>query len=548
MLLQVTYISTFLFTLVRGSCFFPTELQGSYAVQYVEGDKSDIWYRSVSIGYNFISGVGHCVLRQAERYIVQHQESGCYKCVGLEQRSYNVLTMTTPDTCHVSPDLAWIQCLGLETEAGVKTDMMYRAGNKIRPYQCPITGRFTVSCPGDTGDTGAADTCPDESQLSIRCPGQEELSFTCLGHWSNADGDQYLSLLDRVLPQIGEEARPRWRCAKYERRTGDIVLTLSEDSTCDKMISGDMILTRAEAAVSSSLTTDIALPDWSQGEWDSVSISGGHIVIRSQDLLTTHHLTTVQSHQYGIYTVLVNTDCGVTGYACLDIMGRGDKGHILEISLGQIYNHRHQVKCGLRRDKQIVKMTQLKHREECPMPGEWQGEIPDGEGLCARSVTSCGDPSMMKYQVYNCARPEEVYEDRLYSCYGQYSHGGQVYTLTKRHDLSEKQECFVGVTSVTGEHRVMEAGEHCDRGQQPQLYGMVMEQVKPQDCSTEDSDLDTNYLENVAGIEMKLLNPKLKLQVEDHHHHQSHSSSAASSSLSVISSVASLLLLVYYSL
>ena len=543
---MLSTVISFLFCirLAQCSCFFPTELQGSYAVQYVEGDKSDIWYRSVSIGYNYISGVGQCVHRQADKYIVQSQETGCFKCVGVEQKSYNVLSMVTPESCHMSPDVAWLQCLGLDTEP-TKVDMMYRAGNKIRPYQCPMTGRYSVQCTHGTA-AGEADTCPDESQLSVRCPGQEELSFTCLGHWSNDQGQQFVSLLDKVLPQIGEEARPRWRCGHYERTEAGMVLRLSEDSTCERM--EKEVYTLAKVS-SPEVPSDIVLPEWSQGEWDSVSIHGGNIVIRSQALLTTHQLVTLQSHQYGIYTVQVTTDCGNTGYACLDIMGRGDKGRILEVSLGQIYRHRHEVRCGLRRDKQIVRLTQLRHREECPMPGEWEGEIPDGEGLCARSVTSCQDPSMMKYQVYNCARPEEVYEDRLYSCYGQYSHGGQVYTLTKRLDLQERQECFVGVTSDAGQHRVMEAGQHCERGQQPHLYGMVMEQVKPLECDSDDATDNNNYLENIAGIEMKLLNPKLKLEVssvnQDLSAQPQSSASSSSLTLSVISLAATLLCLIY---
>merc|ERR1740129_1021621 len=116
----------------------------------------------------------------------------------------------------------------------------------------------------------------------------------------------------------------------------------------------------------------------------------------------------------------------------------------------------------------------------------------------------------MKYQVYSCAAPSEVYEDRLYECYGQYSHGGQVYTLTKRLDL-QRQECFVGVTTASGQHRVMEAGEHCDRGLQPHLYGMVMEPVRKLQCSQEEN-VDTFYQENVSEIEMKLLNPKFRLE------------------------------------
>ena len=550
---------------VKSACFFPTEIQGSYAVQYVEGDSSDIWYKSVSIAYDYISGLGECIYRQTDKYVLK-SDDGCFKCVGLKQRSFNVLTLSQTDLCHASPDAAWRQCESdQDSDYHVKESsaMLYRAGNKIKPSQCPITGKFRVNCENGHEETrGEADTCPDESLLRVSCPGREELSFQCLGHWTGEDGRQYLSLLDRVLPQVGEEARPRWRCAVYQE-TGekDLTLTLSSDSTCDNL-SQEIKMTRHLPKSSFMEETDVVLPEWVQGSWDSVTVSGGHIVHRSAELLTTHHMTAVQSHHHGLYTVKVTTECGVKGFACLDIMGRGEheSGKILELRLGQIYDHRHEVRCGLRQDKQLVKVTQLRHRQECPMPGEWQGEIPDGEGLCARSVTTCGAPFMMKYQVYNCLQPNEVYEDRLYECYGQYSHGGQVYTLTKRLDLQERQECFVGVTTDGGQHRIMEAGEHCERGKQPQLYGMVMEPVQTLSC-------DSSYEENSEAdlqIEMRLLHPKLTLKTnvlmesfEDNNSLETsarsvskqdlYTSGSSSSSFSVIS-LASLILALLYSL
>ena len=39
------------------------------------------------------------------------------------------------------------------------------------------------------------------------------MSFQCLGHWPGDDGETYMSLLDTKLPQLGEDPRPRYRCA-----------------------------------------------------------------------------------------------------------------------------------------------------------------------------------------------------------------------------------------------------------------------------------------------------------------------------------------------
>ena len=44
----------------------------------------------------------------------------------------------------------------------------------------------------------------------------------------------------------------------------------------------------------------------------------------------------------------------------------------------------------------------------------------------------------MKYQVYNCADSSEVYEDRLYRCYGVFQETGLTYTAVRRLDLPTK--------------------------------------------------------------------------------------------------------------
>merc|ERR1712130_156698 len=86
-----------------------------------------------------------------------------------------------------------------------------------------------------------------------------------------------------------------------------------------------------------------------------------------------------------------------------------------------------------------------------------------------------------------------------------------VYTLTKRMDL-HKQECFVGIPSHDGKHKIMEAGEHCDRGLQPHLYGMDMELIRELKCNIDIAE-ETKSLQNeVIGheteVKIKLLNSK----------------------------------------
>ena len=45
---------------------------------------------------------------------------------------------------------------------------------------------------------------------------------------------------------------------------------------------------------------------------------------------------------------------------------------------------------------------------------------------------------MMSYQVYNCVNTTEIYEDRLYRCYGVFQEQGLVYTAVRRLDLPRK--------------------------------------------------------------------------------------------------------------
>ena len=55
-----------------------------------------------------------------------------------------------------------------------------------------------------------------------------------------------------------------------------------------------------------------------------------------------------------------------------------------------------------------------------------------------RSMTMCDRPDLMRYQVYNCNNTMEVYEDRLYKCYGVFQEQGLTYTAVRRLDLPNK--------------------------------------------------------------------------------------------------------------
>ena len=124
-------------------------------------------------------------------------------------------------------------------------------------------------------------------------------------------------------------------------------------------------------------------------------------------------------------------------------------------------------------DKQWLTLGNAKERSSCPLVGEFSGALPDADGLCARSVTSCDRPDRMNYQVYNCENTTEVFEDRSYHCYGVFEENGLVYTVVKRLDLPYR-ECFVGITLDEGRSMITEAGTSCGRNKEPETSGMLL--------------------------------------------------------------------------
>ena len=105
--------------------------------------------------------------------------------------------------------------------------------------------------------------------------------------------------------------------------------------------------------------------------------------------------------------------------------------------------------------------------------GEYTGVVPDAEGLCAKSYTDCNNPEVMFYTVFNCHNNTEVFEEREYRCFGQWMEDGLVYTYTQRKDIPGN-ECFVGKTIDDDRNIIAEAGQNCERGHQPEKYGMTL--------------------------------------------------------------------------
>ncbi|CAO1336353.1 unnamed protein product [Diamesa tonsa] len=121
-------------------------------------------------------------------------------------------------------------------------------------------------------------------------------------------------------------------------------------------------------------------------------------------------------------------------------------------------------------DKEIVKTS-------CPISGNYSGILPDDENLCALITTDCKTSDIMYFQVGAC-ETGDIYESRTYRCLGQWTDKTNTYTYTKRIDVVDTYECFVGLRVGTDNNIFMkEAGEMCYKNINPLPHGMEMHQL-----------------------------------------------------------------------
>jgi len=485
-----------------GMCYFPVEVQGEFMTQSLA--HTEISYTSLSILYNSIPGWGECYSRHGDRILLESATVNgetCYKCIKLQARSRNILQVHSRHLyqCFSTPELALASCPTRAEVAAreVGEVMLYKTRgfygeSAVGDVSCPITGRwrFTYTNRGDqlsscSSPSSRASSCPTGRNLDLQLQGcpfpAREMHYKCLGSWVGADGLSYLALMDTELPQLGEELRPRYRCGVYQvdASLGQAWVALSNDSTCSHQLEGHTAgyetLHLHSLQQPLQMEQGYTLPIWAQGDWgEEVGVRGGTVTYRSSSDYTVYTLHSLSSPRPGHYLVRVDSPCSPPHYSCLALQLRAD--NILELKLGRR---------GKTPDPQVCEESGYLGKEwetlgreeegmECPLQGEYTGALPDAEGLCARSVTACGLPHLMQYQVYNCDNMTEVYEDRSYRCYGRFSEAGLVYTVVKRLDLPHR-ECFVGVTMEGGRvSRIQEAGRSCGRGKDPRNNGMML--------------------------------------------------------------------------
>lgn len=319
--------------------------------------------------------------------------------------------------------------------------------------------------------------------------------------------------------------------------TGDITISLSSDSTCSS-IGVYSQTNRAESMLEQNEVIRLypneenhwhdyeycQLPKWLHSKWEYVSISHNEIIYRDHSSFKTYAMKCIEKKYENLasnstenrfnetkFVAFSRTQCGEEQYHCVWAVKRSD--NILEFQIGsKTIQHidgngrpTENICDDIYFDKtRWLTQGRVEHggtRSACPIDGEFEGLIPDAEGLCAKLWSECDTPDIMFYQVYACDY-DEVYEGKLadidfagfatnkssnhfrfsfsereYQCLGQWKENDVVYTFTMRRDVGV-YECFVGALSSNQDIFIKEAGEHCQRDVDPHRYGMQLKQTK----------------------------------------------------------------------
>ncbi|CAB4063576.1 unnamed protein product [Lepeophtheirus salmonis] len=446
---------------VTGSCYFPAAFQGEYMTQ-ASSSQRHFTYSNLSINYNSIPVWGFCHRRLGNNVILM-DDAGVLSSV--------------MNKCYTSEDRAVKDCPrdGLDS---AKEVILYRTKGIMgepgaNPTYCPINGAFTFTYTIHDGTKDALKCSSQTSEVSD-CPygfglhfqfkrcsfGDMEFSFHCLGDWDSGQrsGERYIALMDiQATSKDVIESRPRYRCALYKKNeeSGEISLALSADSSCSsQLISSEkgyetLLLSpqTKPAQIVNQGQQQACFPSFAQGKWEYLEIKG--------DVLED------QSSILRKYIIFARTHCGEETYKCLWLKNRGDNA--LEFKLGS-YSSKNPVE-ELCDDESFVDETwrtqgRLSVTDPTPYPiiGEYTGVIPDTDGLCAKLYSDCNNPEIMFYTIFNCFNRSEIFEEREYSCLGQWTDedDGLIYT---------------------GDIFLREASHNCERGQTPKRNGMKLTQV-----------------------------------------------------------------------
>lgn len=245
--------------------------------------------------------------------------------------------------------------------------------------------------------------------------------------------------------------------------TGEITLSLSSDSTCAS-IGVYSQTNRAESIQERSEVIRLYpskeinwheydycnFPEWMNGKWESLSIDDKKLVYSDHSSFKTYTMKCIERINEN-FVVTTNktkynkneknqfnetkfisfsrTQCGEEQYHCVWVAKRSE--NILEFQIGaKTIQH---LGVGSRPDGSICDdryfdktrwLTQgrIEHglvTTACPIDGDFEGLIPDAEGLCAKLWSECDRPDIMFYQVSACDY-DEIFE-------GNVDNGGSIH-------------------------------------------------------------------------------------------------------------------------
>ena len=504
---------------VSAICYFPAVYQGEFVSQAVlpspdSTSRPEISYSTISVLYDSIPLWGYCHKRIGSNVILMDDTGGitCFRCFQLSLRSSNVLQIHTRglDTCYTTEEDAQATCVtSMEMyDSDVSEVMLYRTKGflgepAVSPTYCPFNGAFTFTYSVNDGsetelECGAPlstiSDCPYGFGFNLQfkaCSFQDkDVSFHCLGDWEGRNGERFITLMDTEATLTSIQDKPRYRCAIYKAdpSSGKIQLALSSDSTCVSNLHSasrgyETLVLHPQSAQAwpSHLTSSCVFPDWLQGKWEHITFQGDTLVYKDHRTFKTYTGKCVphRSGHSDRFLVYTRTQCGDEQFKCLWVKERGVNTMEVQVGLYTSDSHNDSL-CSHQNFQERTWTTQgrLDIVEKAPymFTGEYTGVIPDTEGLCAKLYSDCNNPEIMFYTIFNCFNRTEVVEEREYQCLGQWEEDGVIYTYTERRDMAG-YECFVGVTTKKGEIFLQEAGNNCERGQEPLRYGMRMSRV-----------------------------------------------------------------------
>ncbi|XP_065573218.1 uncharacterized protein LOC136035380 isoform X2 [Artemia franciscana] len=543
------------FALSSALCYFPIEYQGEYVTQTSPKGGIDIRYSPITILPESVPIWGICHRRMGSNVILTDRTGGttCSRCFRFVVRSSNVLQVYTDglERCYTTEEAAQQRCPTDEKiMAGQMLEIvLYKTkeltGEPVVAQEyCPLNGRFNVRYAVTDGSGSQVECSGTESEIS-NCPygfglslkfrdcriEDFDLNFQCLGDWEGPKGERFIALLDTEEPQKGEEVRPRYRCGMYRTDpiTGRVTMALSSDSTCKHNLrsSTDGYETLQLTPISLPPFPDHALkskcrfPEWSQGRWQDTLIREGFMEYKDQRNFRTFSLKCLDGRD-GRYLVYGRTQCGDEFHSCMWVERRSI--NVMELQFGlesSILPNRSLCNEGKFLENAWTTQGRLDTRQEipCPIAGEYEGILPDAEGLCAKLYSDCNNPEIMFYTVSNCFNKSEIYEgheakrvkrtdilttrkevirpelsddspfyrkvdvlvpeileEREYRCMGQWQENSLTYTYTQRRDMAG-YECFVGIIIKDDELYIKEAGDHCQRDVDPRMFGMKIKRV-----------------------------------------------------------------------